>query len=243
MPGEPDGDQAVRLARRIAGTARIALVLAAEQAFGIRARGQALRARDVARILLRLREVDGDVEIAELRRRLPDDVLVDAVLADVVRRDGELVELIGRGLRAAAVVVLEPADDLGRARHHAVHDARVEEVALLRRILDEPLARRVVEHLLEDGCRRRQRLLDVVLRRELRHLEHIEQAVRHVVTILLLHEVLLYRKMNQAIDFMIDRHLHPFLSLHASHTKRGAPARKPPSPVAEGFHVTAPPIS
>gem|GEM_PF-5632468 len=206
MAGEADRDQAVRLARRMADVAGIAFVFAAEQALRVFRRFLLARLCDVARVFLRLRQVDRDVEITVLRRRLPDDILVDAVLADVVRRDGHLVELVGRGFRAAGVVALPAADDLGRARHHAVHDARVKEVALLRRVLEQALFHGIVEHFREDGQRRRQLLVDIVFRRELADLQQVDEAVCRIVTILFLHELALHGEMKEAVDFMIDGH-------------------------------------
>ena len=206
--GEAQRDQAVRLTRRMARMAGIALVLAAEQAFRVARRRRELCLGDVTRVLLRLREVDRDVEVTVLRRRLPDDVLVDAILADVVRRDAHLVELVRRGLRAARVVAAEAAHDLRRARHHAIHDARVEEIAVFRRILDESLLGSIVEHILEDWHRRRQLLVDE-LRLECVYLEDVEQAVGCIVVVVLIDQHVLLGKIQQAVDFRIDGHDFP----------------------------------
>ena len=206
MTREADRDQAVRLARRMADMAGIAFVFAAEQALRVFRRFLLARLCDVARIFFRLRQVDRDVEVAIFGRRLPDDILVDAILADIVRRDGHLVELIRRGLRAARVVSLPAADDFGRARHHAIHDARIKEVVLLRRILDDAFLGRIAEHFLENRQCRRQSLFDVVFRRELVDFQEVDEAVRRIVTVLFLHELALDGEMKEAVDFMIDGH-------------------------------------
>lgn len=101
MCREAQRNQAVRLAGRMTGMTGITLVLTAEQAFRIARRWCQFCFRDIARVLLRLGEVNRDIEVAIFRSRLPDDVLVDAVFADVVRGNAHLVELIRRCLRAA----------------------------------------------------------------------------------------------------------------------------------------------
>ena len=224
--GEAQRDQAVRLARRMARMAGIAFVLAAEQAFRVARRRRELCLGDVTRVLLRLREVDRDVEVTVLRRRLPDDVLVDAVLADVVRRDAHLVELIRRGLRAARVVAAEAAHNLRRSRHHAVHDARVEEIAVFRRILDESLLGSIVEHILENRHRCRQFLVDE-LRLERVYLEDVEQAVGCIVVVILIDQHVLLGKIQQAVDFRIDGHDFPSFRIFSALTFRLSAPEEP----------------
>ena len=69
-----------------------ALVLPAEQTLWVAGRGDGPGTGDIPRVLLRLGEVDGDVQLAELRGGLPADVTGRARGADVVRGDAQLVK-------------------------------------------------------------------------------------------------------------------------------------------------------
>ena len=92
--------------------------------------------------------------------------------------------------------------DLRRTRHHAVHDARVEEIALVRRALDQPLCRRIVQHILKDGRRRLECFLHR-LRNIFLDVQHIEKPICGVDDILGCDQPFLTGKMQKAADFML----------------------------------------
>ena len=192
-------NEAVRLARGMIRPSCIALVLTAEQTFRIGGRLYEFRLCDVARILLGLREVDRHIEITVLRRRLPRDVPINARLADVVRCNAQTVVPVRCLLRRCRIMRAELPHDLRGTRHHTVHDARIEQVALVHRIFDQAACRRIVKHLLEHGRRRLERLIDGV-RHILLHAEHVDQTVRGVHLIVRGDQPLLPRKMQEAAD-------------------------------------------
>ena len=201
-PRKIERNEAMRLARRVIHAPRVALVLAAEQTFRIGGRPREFCLCDVARILLRLREVDRHIESAVLRRRLPRNVLVDARLADVVRGDAQVIIVIRRLTRRCCIKGAKLTHDLGRTRHHAVHDARIKEIALIRRALDQPLPRRIVEHALQDGRRRLQCFIHL-LRNIFFHTEHVEQTIRGIDFILGRNQPLLTGKVQETAYFML----------------------------------------
>ena len=150
VTGQAQWNQTMRLAGRMTGMTSIAFILTAQQTFRIRAGFHELCLGNIPRILLRLGQIDGDIEIAIFRSRLPDDILIDTILADVVRSNAHLVEFIRSRFRGTGIVTAPPADNLRRTWHDTVHDTRVKKVALIDRILDQPLRCRIVEHILKD---------------------------------------------------------------------------------------------
>ncbi len=142
-----DRDDAVVLPRRVVHASGIALVLEAQLALRVRALLRGLGGRDVSRVLLRLREVDGDVDVPEFTGHAPADVLRDPGGPDVVGVLAELVEPVGRLLGRFTIQASERLDDVGRPRGDGTHEGGVEQVpagdalalqkALLRRIVDE----------------------------------------------------------------------------------------------------------
>ena len=88
-----DRHDAQILPRRMRDRACVADVLDAEQTFGVTGGFLELCCRDVTRVFLRLREVDGNFKFAIFRLRRPMLVLCNAVAADVV---AVLTELVAR---------------------------------------------------------------------------------------------------------------------------------------------------
>jgi len=60
----------------------------------------------------------------------PADILCDAVSADVVGILAQFVEVIGCLLRALRIEFLKLLYHLSRARHQAVHQFRIEQIAV-----------------------------------------------------------------------------------------------------------------
>ena len=124
-----DGDNAVVLPRGVVHPARVALILRAELAPGIVGRGEVPGGGDGLGVLLRLGEVDGDVQVPVLRGSLPLHVPGDAVPADVVGILAEGVIPVRGGLGALGIIEgLEFSGDLGGAGGEAAHQLRVKEV-------------------------------------------------------------------------------------------------------------------
>ena len=118
----------------------VALVLGAELAARVVGRGQVPRRSYGLGVLLGLREVYRDVELAVLGVRLPLDVLCYAVAADVVRVLAEGVIPVRRGLGALFIEGVELFNDLRRARREPAHELAVHEGRGRRR--SPPRARR-----------------------------------------------------------------------------------------------------
>ena len=164
LPRQLQGDEANGLTGGIVETPGVALALTAEQAARIGVRLPVEGGGYRARVLLGLREVDRDVEVTVAGVRHPLAVAGDAIGADVVGVERELVEVVGRLLGTVLVELPERRDDLPGSRGDAAHEARVKEVAARDAVLDDAATDRVVqeerERLLERGLRRLP-LLDV----------------------------------------------------------------------------------
>ena len=132
-----DGDDAVVLPGRVVDPASIALVLSAQLAPGIGRRRQVAGGGDGLGVLLRLGEVDGDVQVPVLRRGNPLHVLGDAVPADVVGILAEFIVPVGGLLRTLGAEGLEFRDDLGGPGSEHPHQLGVEEVPVDHRVLLE----------------------------------------------------------------------------------------------------------
>ena len=209
LPREFDRDDAVVFARRIVGApgAGVALRLAAELALRV-ARGFGAAGRgDRARILLRLGEVDRDVELAVLRRGLPLAVLRDAVAADVVRVAGEAVIPVGRRLRFRVEERAEgPDHGRGPRREHA-HETRVHQVAAGDPAVDEAARGRVVE----DGFQDRLKVLARFFPRGLEAVqaEDVQQAVARPDLVAGVDQAFFQSVAEQRVDFIADHVFSP----------------------------------
>ena len=141
---ELDGDNAqvltggVGAAVGCCGTSWIALVFDTELAGGIllaRVLGRTGRG-DIARVLLGLRQVDGDLKIAPVGGGAPFDIARDGGAAHVAGVTAQTVEPVGRG---AGLVDAHAAVELlvynRRPRHEHAHDAHGDAVAARCRIL------------------------------------------------------------------------------------------------------------
>ena len=116
----------MRLPRRMAGMTGKAFVFPAKEALRIGAGFYELRFGDIPRVLFRLGQIDGDIQIAEFRSRLPNNVLVNPILADVIGGNAHLVEIIRCCLRRTGIVALKSAHHFRRTGHNAVHQTGIE---------------------------------------------------------------------------------------------------------------------
>ena len=94
-----DRNDAVILAGRVRQSSGIPLVLRAEEAFRIVRRLCLSGRSDRLGVLLRLGEIDRDINVTVLGGHLPAKVLLGPVAADIIRVLAELVEPVCRLLR------------------------------------------------------------------------------------------------------------------------------------------------
>ena len=105
LPIDHDGNDAVVLTGGVVEPPGVPLVLPAELALGIAALRRRLGGGDSTGVLLRLREIDGDVQIAVGCRGDPLLVLCDAVAADIVRVLAEAVVPVRGGLGGDGILL------------------------------------------------------------------------------------------------------------------------------------------
>ena len=212
---ERQRDHAVVLPRGEADAARVAGIFRAEHALGIAGLlGAALRG-DVARVLLRLGKVDGDLQLAGLSVLEKAHVFGDAVHFDVVAVAAELVEPL-RGRRGAAFLVereeaLAHALRLGREQTHQFGG---EQVAVFAAVFNDALRRggagQRVEHLRSRLRRGDGRIVDL-LRRV--HAHGLQQSVDVEGPILRLDHFLGDGKVHQTVDPLSHVRIHHITSL------------------------------
>ena len=145
-------NDAVVLSRRMVDASCVSLVFLAQEAFRIAALLCQLRRRNRLRVLLRLRQIDRDIQRSELCVRRPFQILLHAVSADIVRVSGQFVKIIRRRLRRLLLIkIIETADHLAWSWNQHAHDLCVKQIAVCNRIVrDQHLLRRIVEHLRKD---------------------------------------------------------------------------------------------
>ena len=116
----------MRLPRRMAGMTGKAFVFPAKEALRIGAGFYKFRLGNIPRVLFRLGQINGNIQITKFRSCLPNDVLVNPVLADVIGGNAHLVEIIRCCLRRTGIVALESAHHFRRTGHNAVHQTGIE---------------------------------------------------------------------------------------------------------------------
>ena len=211
--------KAVVLARREGRAApRVAGVLHAQHAGRIAGGLLQPRRRDVARVLLGLGQVDGDVQLAHHRGRLVLDVARDVVHADVVDVAAQLVEPVGGVFRALGVAaVVEFAAHLGGPGGDAAHQPGGKRVALALRVGAHAAPHRVLGQRRKVGRRGgrqldRLRLIGTVgLLRRIQP-QHVQQQVAAEGQILPLDQMIAQRKGQQPLQRMIC-HCHDLLGV------------------------------
>ena len=153
LPCQLDGHDAVGLAGREVDTPSVADVLLAEHAGGVAALGlQALQGNGLG-VLLRLGQVDGDLQLAVGGGGVPLDVLGDLGGADIVRYHAEIIEPIGGSLGALFhVQLVELFADLALSGHQGAHQAGLEvDTVLGHRAVKQVLAGGQLHHLIQQG--------------------------------------------------------------------------------------------
>ena len=122
------GNDPVVLSGRMVQPARVSLIFPAQQALGIGGLLCQLGGGNSLGILLRLGQVDGDVQISIFRRRNPLPVLYDAVAADIVRILAEFIVIIRSLQRAFLIQFPEFPDHVGGTVHQDSHHLCVKQI-------------------------------------------------------------------------------------------------------------------
>ena len=125
---DSDRNDPVVLSGRMIHSAVISLVLNAQLALGITALGGVSCRGDRLGILLRLGEIDSDIEFAVLRLSLPPSVFGDPVSSDIICIPGEIIIPVGRPDGIFIVNPAELRDDFTRSGCQNAHDLRIEEI-------------------------------------------------------------------------------------------------------------------
>ena len=176
-----NGDDPVVLPGGMVEPSRVALVFPAKLALGITGLRCRLCRRDGLGVLLRLGEVNGDVQLPVGGGRLPLHIPCDAVAPDVVRVLTEAVKPVRGVLRASLIPPPELADDLRGPGRQPPHQLRVKEIPVRGIILDPSPGRRVIQQLLQDvlqgALMRFRRLLPCIHPHSLQQLVHRPRAV------------------------------------------------------------------
>ena len=131
-------NHAVVLARGEADAARVAGVFHAQHALGIARLPGAALGGDVPGILLRLGQIDGDLQPAAGRVLKKADVLRHAIHADVVDAAAQRVEILGgRSGAPGAIELLKARAHLGGRGRERAHQLGGEQIPALAAVLDE----------------------------------------------------------------------------------------------------------
>ena len=130
-PVEAQGKDAVILPGGVAQVSGVALVLRAQEALGIaRALGLSGGGNGLG-VLLRLGEVDGNVQYTIFRLRCPPLILQNSIPADVIRVPGEGIVPVRRLSGRTGVPLPEGADDLRRPGQEDAHQFGVQQVEVV----------------------------------------------------------------------------------------------------------------
>ena len=128
IPLDRDRNDPVVFSGRVVHSAKISLILHAELALGVAGLCRVSRRCDRLGVLLGLGEIDRDIELAVLRRRLPPSVLFDPVSADVIRIAGKIVIPLGGLKRILLVDLAELRDHFAGTGCHDSHDLCIKEI-------------------------------------------------------------------------------------------------------------------
>ncbi|MNZ78125.1 hypothetical protein D3C78_966890 [compost metagenome] len=124
------------LTGRMIRTACISYIFCAKQALGILRLRHRLKQCDLLRVLLRLREINGDLKLAEFGRMLPVQVLSDTIHSNVIGIYAQPVESIGRSLQPF-LLCLAPECGMGfrGTGHEQTHNPSIQQIAIRRCII------------------------------------------------------------------------------------------------------------
>ena len=187
-----------------------AFIFTAKQTFWIARRLDAFSFGNVARIFFGLGKVNCQIKCAVFGLGLPDNIFINASLANVIRGDTELVVIICGEFGRFFVIAPEVADNFARTRHNAIHNPRVEKVTFVNRVIDNFFRNRIVKHIFKNRRCGLQSLRNFFGNKFARA-KQINQFVRRVIFVTLRHKFLLLSKIQQAIYFGVNHNF--FLSI------------------------------
>ena len=125
----------VILSRRMIDAPRVTLVLHTQQAFRVTALLRGLGRCNGLGVLLRLGQVNGNIQIAVFGRRDPFLILPDTVSSDIVRILAQFVEIFRSFFGTLPVPGLEFGDHLTRPWHQHTHDLRIKQIPVYDAVL------------------------------------------------------------------------------------------------------------
>ena len=136
---------------RMVQAARISFILHAQQALGITAGLGVLCRGNGLGILLRLGQVDGDVDLSIGGIHFPFHIFLHAVAPDIVAVLAELIIVVRGLLRGYLIFLRKCLLYLGRPWKQAVHKPRVKEVPVSDTVLDNPSFYCLIQQFLQHG--------------------------------------------------------------------------------------------
>ena len=158
---DPDRNHAVIFPCRMIRSAGISDILIAELTLRIGRLGRIARRGDCPRVLLRLGQVDRDVEIPVLRGRQPPHILCDPVPSDIIGVLTERIIPVRRLTRAFLIQGVKLPIHLRRSRRQISHQLCVKQIAVRHRVVrDHPLLCRIIAEQIKDRRKPLSRFLD-----------------------------------------------------------------------------------
>ncbi len=140
LPSERQRHHAVILPRREVTATAVAGIFHAQHTLRIADAGRILQLCDFLGVFFRLGEIDGDFQPSRRRIGKITNVLRNRINLDVIARATHLVEILRRLLRMPLRnALLEVRAYFLWRRRQQTHQARTEEVARIRHVLDEAL--------------------------------------------------------------------------------------------------------
>ena len=175
----------------------IAFIFHTQLAFGVSALFCVFGGCNRLGILLRLGQVDGDIQISVLCMGNPFLVTAYAVTSDIVCILAEFVKILRCSFRGLGIVSIEFSNNFTGTRHKHAHDFCIEQIPVYNAVVfKKSVLCRVVKHILKNafqftcqlcffafvGCNRRIRILKLL------QAEQLQKTVSGVDGILRLHK-------------------------------------------------------
>ena len=128
LSADGDGNNAMVLPCGMVHPACVAFILHTQLALGVSRLGRSLRCGDGLGVLLRLTQIDGNIQVTILGGCLPPHILLDPVAADVIRILRELIEPVGGSLGVLLIQGSKPASHLPGCRSQDTHQFGIVQV-------------------------------------------------------------------------------------------------------------------
>ena len=133
-------------------TACITFIFTAQQAFRITGLFCQLRCSNSLGILLRLGQVDSNVQIAVFGGCYPFHILADTIAADIIGISAQFIIIVGSCLRRYLLVqLMKMTDHFTGSGHQQSHDLRIEKVTVYHTVLlENAFFISVIQHALQN---------------------------------------------------------------------------------------------